>query len=433
MASRSLLPRLTQRRTTTAFRARPESGPGTTGPGIHQHRGRSRLFTSAVAAAASHASSRTQIYISRTTDPLANLSLEHRLLQTSHPDSTVLVLYVNRPTVVFGRNQNPWLEVNLAKLSAAGVSAAGSRRAVGLLRRRSGGGTVFHDEGNVNFGVICPPAAFDRDRHAEMVARALRRLGQPTARVNERHDIVIDVDGNGTLDGKGQASNKKETRKVSGSAYKLTRLRSLHHGTCLVDSPNLGLISPLLRSPAEPYVKARGVDSVRSPVANAGGPGLFGVDEFRDAVAREFEAAHGVADVKEEFGDEVLLLPPDGGEGEGAGGGGGTAVADGARELGSRDWLYGQTPRFTFSTAPTGDDPRERPGEAEQRGVFFEAKRGVIDRFELDGVSQEKFLGRSLCDVDWASSLAGYHSQGRGAAETGEWMDAIMGTAFTRV
>ena len=110
-------------------------------------------------------------------------------------------------------------------------------------------------------------------------------------------------------------------------------------------------------------MKARGVDSVRSPVANAGGAGRFGVDEFRDAVAREFEAMHGVADIKEEFGDEVLLMPDGESEGEGKGR---MAVADGARELGSRDWLYGQTPRFTFSTAPTGDDPRERPGEAAQ-------------------------------------------------------------------
>lgn len=264
-----------------------------------------------------------------------NLSLEHRLLQTSHPDSTVLVLYVNRPTIVFGRNQNPWLEVNLGKLAA-------QQGRVGLVRRRSGGGTVFHDEGNVNFGVICPPAVFDRDRHAEMVARALKTLGRPTARVNERHDIVVDVD---------DAPAGNRTRKVSGSAYKLTRLRSLHHGTCLVRSPNLGLISPLLRSPAEPYIKARGVDSVRSPVANVD----LGIEEFKDAVVKEFEQMYGELHVKEEFGDEVLQDE---------------SISAGVKELGAREWLYGQTPKFAFSTSPTDEDPRERPGISTKVGVL---------------------------------------------------------------
>lgn len=272
------------------------------------------------AATAAHIQSKVQVYISHTNDPLLNLSFEHRLLQTSHPDSTILLLYTNSPCVIFGRNQNPWLEVHLNQL-----------KDVQLVRRRSGGGTVFHDEGNVNFSVICPPAVFDRDRHAEMVVRALGTLGKKNTRVNERHDIVMDV--------------PEGTFKISGSAYKLTRQRSLHHGTCLLCSPNLSRISPLLRSSAEPFVKARGVDSVRSPVANVGvDPGAF-----IDAVVAEFGIMYGEADVKHEFaksGKETIEVE---------------GIRDGMEELASRDWIYGQTPKFTFSTYPTEDDLRERP------------------------------------------------------------------------
>lgn len=282
-------------------------------------------------AAAAHPSSRTQIYISRSRDPLVNLSVEHRLLQTSHPDSTVLILYVNSPCVVFGRNQNPWLEVNLNQLRE------GDGDGVRLVRRRSGGGTVFHDEGNVNFSVICPPPAFNRDKHAEMVVRALGRLGRGNTRVNERHDIVMDVP---PADGVAA-----KTFKVSGSAYKLTRLRSLHHGTCLLRSPNLGLISPLLRSPAEPFIKARGVESVRSPVANVD----VDPDAFVDAVAAEFERMHGAPDVRSGFGDEAMVAGED-------------ALREGYREMTAREWKFGQTPKFTFSTRPTEEDPRERSG-----------------------------------------------------------------------
>ena len=290
--------------------------------------------------AAAHPSSKTQLYISHSRDPLINLSLEHRLLQTSHAESTILLLYANRPCVVFGRNQNPWIEADLNALGAGGIQ---------LVRRRSGGGTVFHDEGNVNFSVICPPERFDRDRHAEMVVRALQKLGRPTTRVNERHDIVMDVQ----VPGGGAAATAttatlSRTFKISGSAYKLTRLRSLHHGTCLLRSPNLGRISGLLRSPAEPFIQARGVDSVRSPVANVD----LDPEAFHAAVVDEFKAMYGgTLDVSEEVGggdDEAALL-------------GNNGIRQGYEELASRAWVYGQTPRFTFSTAPTEEDPRERP------------------------------------------------------------------------
>ena len=221
---------------------------------------------------ATRPSSRLQIYISRSLDPFLNLSIEHYLLQHSPPNSTVLFLYTDRPCVVLGRNQNPWLEVNLSALKRASVGSI--EKEVLLVRRRSGGGTVFHDEGNVNYSVICPTSVFHRDKHAQMVVDALQSLGVSSTRVNARHDIVMDS----------PSSAPNQPLKVSGSAYKLTRLRSLHHGTCLLSSPNLKTMSLFLRSPAKPYIKARGVESVSSPVGNVGVTN----DAFEEAVVRQF-------------------------------------------------------------------------------------------------------------------------------------------------
>lgn len=233
----------------------------------------------------------SQIYISRSTNPYINLSIEHFLLQNTHVDSTILFLYINRPCVVIGRNQNPWVEVNngLLKYGAMGPD---------LVRRRSGGGTVFHDEGNVNYSVICPTAAFDRDKHASMVVRALNSLGVDRARVNERHDIVMDP----------RVGEDAPARKVSGSAYKLTRLRSLHHGTCLIKSPNLKYISEFLNSPAKPYITARGVDSVPSPIQNVGS-GVKPLN-FVNAVVAEFQKMYDHTEpffVKEYEKDHPLI------------------------------------------------------------------------------------------------------------------------------
>lgn len=258
---------------------------------------------------AQRASSKYQIYISRSLDPFRNLSIEHFLLQNTPSDSTVLFLYVNRPCVVIGRNQNPWVEVNLPLLHSNerkirqgnGHVRTVSEPSISLVRRRSGGGTVFHDAGNVNFCVICPTAGFHRDKHAEMVAAALRRLGVSTAKVNDRHDIVMDPAMKNSGRHLGDDCNPDITAepvragrflKISGSAYKLTRARSLHHGTCLLRSPNLDLIPLVLRSPAKPYITARGVESVRSPVGNANiSPGAFA-----EAVVRGFGELYGIQD-----------------------------------------------------------------------------------------------------------------------------------------
>lgn len=277
---------------------------------------------SALAFEASVKSSETrfQIYVSRNHDPFVNLSIEHFLLQNSPPESTILFLYVNSPCVVIGRNQNPWLETNLRMLRDTPAVVLSNQHQgsekVRLMRRRSGGGTVFHDYGNVNYSVICPPANFTRDQHAEMVTQAIRYWNSH-ARVNKRHDIIIDKDGHqgredflDPADACINASYSDGTGrfplKVSGSAYKLTRQRALHHGTCLLASPNLNTISHYLKSPAGPFLKARGVESVRSPVGNICGLRALDVEgltfEFNTRVIQAFVNMYGIQqDVIEYF------------------------------------------------------------------------------------------------------------------------------------
>jgi lipoate-protein ligase A len=249
---------------------------------------------------------KVQAYISRSFDPYVNLSIEHFLLQKSPPESIILFLYTNKPCIVIGRNQNPWVEVNLGLLKK-GLGEA----EIHLVRRRSGGGAVFHDEGNVNYSVICPTAVFDRDKHAQMVVKALHGLGIKEAKVNERHDIILEaipkendiavMPGSDDAEGQAESAAFKKPFKISGSAYKLTRLRSLHHGTCLLSSPNIKQISKYLRSPAKPYILARGVDSVSSPVANVN----VANHAFEQAVVKEFCKMYSLVEPIIVSGEEV--------------------------------------------------------------------------------------------------------------------------------
>ncbi|KAK6225414.1 lipoate-protein ligase a [Colletotrichum tabaci] len=384
-------------------------------------------------------SSKTQVYISTSRSPYTNLSIEHHLLQTTPSNSTVLFLYTNRPSIVIGRNQNPWLEVNLPLLQSLGPDS-NSKDVVDLVRRRSGGGTVFHDEGNVNYSVICPPANFDRDTHAEMVVRALQSLGVDGVAVNCRHDIVMTLpppSAPGALVEKKPADdaapltspaasctkpkvNAENTFKISGSAYKLTRLRSLHHGTCLLSSPNLARIGSFLRSPAEPFIKGRGVESVRSRIRNVG---VADTKTFEDAVVKEFGKMYGDFDVRAELGD---------GDAQGE-----EKIQKGMTELESHDWTFGQTPLFTFSTHPSEDDARERPKLPGHFNLAFEARHGLVQKFSLSDLSSgedasslsESMVNARIWEIgDWAQRLRAGGLNGKDASSIGKWLNSLLGT-----
>lgn len=86
-----------------------------------------------------------RIVVSNETDPCYNLALEEELLEQADSGSTLLYLWVNRPCVVLGRNQNPYLECDMDYIKSKGID---------LVRRRSGGGAVYQDLGNLNYTFI---------------------------------------------------------------------------------------------------------------------------------------------------------------------------------------------------------------------------------------------------------------------------------------
>ncbi|OAA57643.1 hydroxymethylglutaryl-lyase [Niveomyces insectorum RCEF 264] len=358
---------------------------------------------------------RVHIVQSTGCNPFANLAVEQRLLERAHPASRLLLLYRNAPCVVIGRNQNPWAEVSLNGLIGDGTRQQ-QRTPVHLVRRRSGGGAVYHDAGNANWSVIGPSAGFDRDRYAHMVARALQRLGVTSARVNERHDIVIGGSCTGQKRDDDDDDDDDDVYKVSGSAYKLTRRRALHHGTCLLGA-DLAAVAGLLRAPpAAPYVLARGVASVRAAVQNvavvpAGADTAHddGRNDGRDpqalfaaAVTDEFErmygpaASHSVVDVDAaaHASDGFAFDPP---------------LAKGYAELKTPDWLFGQTPQFTFSTQPTADDPRPRPARPPDVPPAFQltftARHGRLQDVLVSGLPYDK-AGAGSGSMDSNSAAA---------------------------
>lgn len=119
----------------------------------------------------------------------------------------VLFLWRNADTVVIGRAQNPWKECNTRRMEEDNVR---------LARRSSGGGAVFHDLGNTCFTFMAGKPEYDKTISTSIVLNALNALGV-SAEASGRNDLVV---------------KPPKATAVSGSAYRETKDRGFHHGTC---------------------------------------------------------------------------------------------------------------------------------------------------------------------------------------------------------
>jgi len=144
------------------------------------------------------------------------------------------------PTVIFGRNQVLENEVNLEYCRKHGVD---------VVRRKSGGGCVYSDLGNIMVSYVSRRGDVSEvfDRYMTALTEALRALGVP-AEKSGRNDILV------------------EGRKVSGNAFHQLPDRSIVHGTLLY-STDLEALTEAIKPPVE-KLQRHGVESVRQRVMN---------------------------------------------------------------------------------------------------------------------------------------------------------------------
>lgn len=126
------------------------------------------------------------VFISQSKDIYTNLALEdwlYRNFDFSHHH--VLMLWQNDPCVVIGRHQNPWQEANVSNLKNI------TENGVALARRNSGGGTVYHDGGNLNMTFFMPRECYDRRYNLEIITRAVFREYNLKINISERQDLMF--------------------------------------------------------------------------------------------------------------------------------------------------------------------------------------------------------------------------------------------------
>ena len=183
------------------------------------------------------------------------------------------------PTVIFGRNQVLENEVNLEYCREHGVD---------IVRRKSGGGCVYSDLGNIMVSYISRRGDVSEvfDRYMTALTEALRALGVP-AEKSGRNDILV------------------EGRKVSGNAFHQLPDRSIVHGTLLY-STDLEALTEAIRPPVE-KLQRHGVESVRQRVVN--------ISELVEAMDKPHEALRSVEALEkylvDYFTDDRIVLGED--------------------------------------------------------------------------------------------------------------------------
>lgn len=229
-----------------------------------------------------------QIYISESNNPYDNQILEHYFFYEYQ--EPILLLYVNEPCVVIGRHQNPWQEIHLNALYEKEMS---------FVRRLSGGGTVYHDLGNLNFAFFYNEGESKVKDNFDFIISRLKTLGVELS-LTERNDLLYN------------------NRKVSGNAFYRRGRRRLHHGTLLIDTDLKDLWS-VLKFDHDDFTD-KSVKSVKSPVVNLAHE-FYGVDiqSVIDALSKDLM-------VIQEIEASKLLID----------------------QYDSYEWLFGETPRFRY-------------------------------------------------------------------------------------
>lgn len=179
-----------------------------------------------------------QIILGKQYNPYINLAIESILLDNYLKNTISLFLWKNQQTIVIGTNQNPYSECNVDTLLNEGGH---------LARRRTGGGAVYHDLGNLNFSFIADKDLYDVKRQMTVIQKALLNYGLETE-VSGRNDISY------------------QGRKFSGNAFAKTKFQGLHHGTILIKTDGEKLQKYLKVKPAK--LHKHGVKSVASRVIN---------------------------------------------------------------------------------------------------------------------------------------------------------------------
>lgn len=222
-------------------------------------------------------------------------------------------MWWNAPAVVIGRHQNPWVECSLSAASRLGVPVA---------RRNSGGGTVYHDAGNLNCCFMGHKRDHNRRTNLQFIADTLKAVWGVQCTINCRDDVLV-----------------QNAFKISGTAAKIGHLKAYHHCTVLVDV-NTTVVHQVLGG------RYSNIDSKASPSVRASIMNLkelcprLTVESLSASLAARFIRQH--QDDATDVASNQVVHAVDPSEEHFPG------IDAMCEKLQTWNWIFGTTPKFTI-------------------------------------------------------------------------------------
>jgi len=266
-------------------------------------------------------------------NPYFNLALEEYLLKCFQED--LFLLYRNTPSIVVGKHQNTLAEINLPFVQEKEILVA---------RRITGGGTVYHDLGNLNF------AFFTTGREGELVD--YKRATLPIIEALKEMGLEVRLGKHNELLLKGL--------KISGTASHVFKKRVLHHGTLLFSS-EMGNLSAALKSVKELFTD-RAVKSIRSRVTNISDHLTEGMDVevFQEKILDHMLRTHKDAKPYQFSKTDIAEI---------------SALRD--AKFSTWEWNFGYSPKYQFCKSISFNTGR--------LDLYMNVEKGVIRELQILG------------------------------------------------
>ena len=275
------------------------------------------------------------LLISSYSNPYINLATEEFLLKNR--TDNFLFLYINQPCVVVGKHQIAQKEINSKYTFDNNIQIA---------RRLSGGGAVYHDYGNLNFSFIQSVLPNENISYKNITIPILNFLLQTGTELvmSDRNDITA------------------KGKKISGSAMHIFKNRVLAHGTLLIDS-DLANLSKSLKGNPEKYTD-KSIPSRRSKVTNLTAVNnSIRMDSLLNSLKEYLIKENGYIQSSIMTDSSLDII---------------TELA--INKYSKVDWIYGYSPKYTFSTSITLD------GEKIQFSI--EVEKGIIEKINIESMDK---------------------------------------------